>query len=87
MIICVFIFLINHLHFFFFLAFQNVLSGGPRLLRILEHLTLLSAGDLIPYAEALTASMGLLLEDGVSRRILQTVNKLWMVLNTVMPRK
>ncbi|KAK7120569.1 hypothetical protein R3I94_020537 [Phoxinus phoxinus] len=68
-------------------AFQNVLSGGPRLLRILEHLTLLSAGDLIPYAEALTASMGLLLEDGVSRRILQTVNKLWMVLNTVMPRK
>uniref|UniRef100_A0A672KD18 Integrator complex subunit 2 n=1 Tax=Sinocyclocheilus grahami TaxID=75366 RepID=A0A672KD18_SINGR len=68
-------------------AFQNVLSGGPRLLRILEHLTLLSAGDLIPYAEALTASMGLLLEYGVSRRILQTVNKLWMVLNTVMPRK
>ncbi|XP_059400476.1 integrator complex subunit 2-like [Carassius carassius] len=68
-------------------AFQNILSGGPRLLRILEHLTLLSAGDLIPYAEALTASMGLLLEDGVSRRILQTVNKLWMVLNTVMPRK
>uniref|UniRef100_A0A671RR03 Integrator complex subunit 2-like n=1 Tax=Sinocyclocheilus anshuiensis TaxID=1608454 RepID=A0A671RR03_9TELE len=68
-------------------AFQNVLSGGPRLLRILEHLTLLSAGDLIPYAEALTASMGLLLEDGVSRRILQTVSKLWMVLNTVMPRK
>ncbi|KAL0182656.1 hypothetical protein M9458_022031, partial [Cirrhinus mrigala] len=57
------------------------------LLRILEHLTLLSAGDLIPYAEALTASMGLLLEDSVSRRILQTVNKLWMVLNTVMPRK
>ncbi|XP_051972615.1 integrator complex subunit 2-like [Xyrauchen texanus] len=68
-------------------AFQNILSGGPRLLRILEHLTLFSAGDLIPYAEALTASMGLLLEDGVSRRILQTVNKLWMVLNTVMPRR
>uniref|UniRef100_A0A8C1YMX2 Integrator complex subunit 2 n=1 Tax=Cyprinus carpio TaxID=7962 RepID=A0A8C1YMX2_CYPCA len=68
-------------------AFQNVLSGGPGLLRILEHLTLLSAGDLIPYAEALTSSMGLLLEDGVSRRIIQTVNKLWMVLNTVMPRK
>lgn len=68
-------------------AFQNVLSGGPRLLRILEHLTLLSAGDLIPYAEALTANMGLLLEDTVSRRILQTVNKLWMVLNTVMPRR
>ncbi|XP_056593232.1 integrator complex subunit 2 [Triplophysa dalaica] len=68
-------------------AFQSVLSGGPRLLRILEHLTLLSPGDMIPYAEALTANMGLLLEDGVSRRILQTVNKLWMVLNTVMPRK
>ncbi|TRY97168.1 hypothetical protein DNTS_020330, partial [Danionella cerebrum] len=68
-------------------AFQNVLCGGPMLLRILEHLTLLSAGDLIPYAEALTGSMGLLLEDGVSRRILQTVNKLWMVLNTVMPRR
>uniref|UniRef100_A0A8C2GW48 Integrator complex subunit 2 n=1 Tax=Cyprinus carpio TaxID=7962 RepID=A0A8C2GW48_CYPCA len=68
-------------------AFQNVLSGGPGLLRILEHLTLLSASDLIPYAEALTSSMGLLLEDGVSRRIIQTVNKLWMVLNTVMPRK
>uniref|UniRef100_A0A8C2BNK4 Integrator complex subunit 2 n=1 Tax=Cyprinus carpio TaxID=7962 RepID=A0A8C2BNK4_CYPCA len=68
-------------------SFQNVLSGGPGLLRILEHLTLLSASDLIPYAEALTSSMGLLLEDGVSRRIIQTVNKLWMVLNTVMPRK
>ncbi|XP_055064363.1 integrator complex subunit 2 [Misgurnus anguillicaudatus] len=68
-------------------AFQNVLSAGPRLLRILEHLTLLSAGDLIPYAEALTANMGLLLEDAVSRRIQQTINKLWMVLNTVMPRR
>ncbi|XP_051972929.1 integrator complex subunit 2-like [Xyrauchen texanus] len=68
-------------------AFQNIISGGPRLLRILEHLTLLTAGDQIPYAEALTSSMGLLLEDGVSRRVLQTVNKLWMVLNTVMPRR
>lgn len=68
-------------------AFQNILPAGPRLLRILEHLTLLSAGDLIPYAEALTANMGLLLEDAVSRRIQQTINKLWMVLNTVMPRR
>lgn len=57
------------------------------LLHMLEHLTLLSAGDLIPYAETLTDSFSLLLEDGVSRRVLQTVNKLWMVLNTVMPRR
>lgn len=56
-------------------------------MRILEHLTLLSPGDLIPYAEALTASMALLLEPAVPRRILQTLNKLWMGLNTVMPRR
>lgn len=56
-------------------------------MRILEHLTLLSPGDLIPYAEALTASMALLLEPVVPRRILQTLNKLWMGLNTVMPRR
>ncbi|XP_066507111.1 integrator complex subunit 2 isoform X2 [Hoplias malabaricus] len=68
-------------------AFQNVVQSGHMLMRILEHLTLLSAGDLIPYAEALTANMSLLLEEGVSRRVLQTVNKLWMVLNTVMPRR
>ncbi|KAL7846646.1 hypothetical protein SRHO_G00216260 [Serrasalmus rhombeus] len=68
-------------------AFQNVIQSGHRLMRILEHLMLLSAGDLIPYAEALTGSMSLLLEDGVSRRVLQTVNKLWMVLNIVMPRR
>lgn len=68
-------------------AFQNVVQSGHRLMRILEHLTLLSAGDLIPYAEALTTCISLLLEEGVSRRVLQTVNKLWMVLNTVMPRR
>ena len=56
-------------------------------MRILEHLTLLSAGDLMPYAEALTGSLTLLLQPGVPRRILQTLNKLWMVLNTVMPRR
>ncbi|MCI4388170.1 hypothetical protein PGIGA_G00082510 [Pangasianodon gigas] len=68
-------------------AFQNIRQSGHILLQILEYLTLLSAGDLIPYAEALTTSMGLLLEDNTSRRVLQTVNKLWMVLNTVMPRR
>uniref|UniRef100_A0A8C8E325 Integrator complex subunit 2 n=1 Tax=Oryzias sinensis TaxID=183150 RepID=A0A8C8E325_9TELE len=68
-------------------AFQKLPSSSPRLIRILEHLTLLSPGDLIPYAEALTASMALLLEPAVPRRILQTLNKLWMGLNTVMPRR
>uniref|UniRef100_A0A3Q2E6J4 Integrator complex subunit 2 n=1 Tax=Cyprinodon variegatus TaxID=28743 RepID=A0A3Q2E6J4_CYPVA len=68
-------------------AFQKLPSSSPRLMRILEHLTLLSPGDLIPYAEALTASMALLLEPGVPRRLLQTLNKLWMGLNTVMPRR
>lgn len=68
-------------------AFQKLPSGSPRLMRILEHLTLLSPGDLIPYAEALTASTALLLEPAVPRRILQTLNKLWMGLNTVMPRR
>ena len=47
-------------------------------MRILEHLTLLSAGDLMPYAEALTGSLTLLLQPGVPRRILQTLNKLWI---------
>uniref|UniRef100_A0A3Q4ASC6 Uncharacterized protein n=1 Tax=Mola mola TaxID=94237 RepID=A0A3Q4ASC6_MOLML len=73
----------NQLHH----AFQKLPSSSPRLMRILEHLTLLSPGDLIPYAEALTSSMGLLLESAVPRRILQTLNKLWMGLNTVMPRR
>ncbi|XP_062870310.1 integrator complex subunit 2 isoform X2 [Trichomycterus rosablanca] len=68
-------------------AFQNVKQRGHVLLHMLEHLTLLSAGDLIPYAETLTDNFSLLLEDGVSRRVLQTVNNLWMVLNTVMPRR
>uniref|UniRef100_A0A667YAT8 Integrator complex subunit 2 n=1 Tax=Myripristis murdjan TaxID=586833 RepID=A0A667YAT8_9TELE len=68
-------------------AFQKLPSSSPRLMRILEHLTLLSPGDLIPYADALTASMALLLEPAVPRRILQTLNKLWMGLNTVMPRR
>ncbi|KAM4619896.1 integrator complex subunit 2 isoform 2-T2 [Polymixia lowei] len=68
-------------------AFQKLPSSSPRLMRILEHLTLLSPGDLIPYAEALTASTALLLEPAVPRRILQTLNKLWMGLNTVMPRR
>uniref|UniRef100_A0A3B5JZC0 Integrator complex subunit 2 n=1 Tax=Takifugu rubripes TaxID=31033 RepID=A0A3B5JZC0_TAKRU len=68
-------------------AFQKLPSSSPRLMRILERLTLLSPGDLIPYAEALTSSMALLLEPAVPRRILQTVNKLWISLNTVMPRR
>ncbi|KAL4608764.1 integrator complex subunit 2 [Arapaima gigas] len=68
-------------------AFRMLPSSGPRLMQILEYLTLLSASNLIPYAEALTSSMSLLLNNGVSRRVLQTVNKLWMVLNTVMPRR
>lgn len=68
-------------------AFQKLPSSSPRLMRILEHLTLLSPADLIPYAETLTANMALLLEPAVPRRILQTLNKLWMGLNTVMPRR
>uniref|UniRef100_A0A7N8YD75 Integrator complex subunit 2 n=1 Tax=Mastacembelus armatus TaxID=205130 RepID=A0A7N8YD75_9TELE len=68
-------------------AFQKLPSSSHRLMRILEHLTLLSPGDLIPYAEALTSSMALLLEPAVPRRVLQTLNKLWMGLNTVMPRR
>ncbi|KAF7205233.1 integrator complex subunit 2 isoform X2 [Nothobranchius furzeri] len=68
-------------------AFQKLPSSSPRLMRILEYLTLLSPGDLIPYAEALTASMSLLLQPAVPRRLIQTLNKLWMGLNTVMPRR
>ncbi|MBN3272797.1 INT2 protein, partial [Polyodon spathula] len=68
-------------------AFQMVPSNNTRLMQILEHLTLLSASDLIPYVEVLMSNMSRLLSVGVSRRIFQTVNKLWMVLNTVMPRR
>lgn len=46
-------------------------------MQILEHLDLLSASELIPYAEVLTSNMNQLLNSGVPRRILQTVNKLW----------
>ncbi|CAL1573919.1 unnamed protein product [Knipowitschia caucasica] len=68
-------------------AFQKLPSSSPRLMRILEHLTLLPPADLIPYAETLTTSMALLLDPVVPRRIVQTLNKLWMALNTVMPRR
>ncbi|NP_001025696.1 integrator complex subunit 2 [Xenopus tropicalis] len=68
-------------------AFQLLQSNHTHVMQILEHLTLLSASDLIPYAEVITANMIQLLNVGVPRRILQTVNKLWMTLNTVMPRR
>ncbi|KAJ0062010.1 hypothetical protein NL108_014917, partial [Boleophthalmus pectinirostris] len=68
-------------------AFQKLPSSSPRLMRILEQLSLLPPADLIPYAETLTTSMALLLEPSVPRRIVQTLNKLWMALNTVMPRR
>lgn len=68
-------------------AFQKLPSSSPRLMRILEHLSLLPPADLIPYADTLTTSMALLLEPAVPRRIVQTLNKLWMALNTVMPRR
>lgn len=72
---------------FSFPAFSMLPGNHTQLMQILEHLTLLSAGELIPYAEVLTSNMNLLLEAGVPRGILQAVNKLWMVLNTVMPRR
>lgn len=56
-------------------------------MQILEHLTLLSPENLIPYVEVLSASMSLLLEPAVPRCILQAVKKLWVALNTVMPRR
>nr|XP_003227322.3 PREDICTED: integrator complex subunit 2 [Anolis carolinensis] len=68
-------------------AFSTLQGNHTQVLQILEHLTLLSAGELIPYAGALTANMNQLLFPGVPRRILQTVNRLWMALNTVMPRR
>ncbi|XP_074869941.1 integrator complex subunit 2 isoform X2 [Carettochelys insculpta] len=68
-------------------AFSMLPGNHTQVMQILEHLTLLSAGELIPYAEVLTSNMNQLLNAGVPRRILQTVNKLWMVLNTVMPRR
>ncbi|XP_014808777.1 PREDICTED: integrator complex subunit 2 isoform X2 [Calidris pugnax] len=68
-------------------AFSMLPGNHTQLMQILEHLTLLSAAELIPYAEVLTSNMNCLLNTGVPRRILQTVNKLWMVLNTVMPRR
>ncbi|XP_053131203.1 integrator complex subunit 2 isoform X1 [Hemicordylus capensis] len=65
-----------------------VLQGNhTEALQILEHLTLLSAGELIPYAEALMSNMSRLLYPGIPRRVLQTINRLWMALNTVMPRR
>ncbi|KAJ7422147.1 integrator complex subunit 2 [Willisornis vidua] len=68
-------------------AFSMLPGNHTQLMQILEHLTLLSAGELIPYAEVLTSNMNRLLEAGVPRGILQAVNRLWMVLNTVMPRR
>ncbi|XP_061461126.1 integrator complex subunit 2 isoform X2 [Rhineura floridana] len=68
-------------------AFSGLQGNHTQVLQILEHLTLLSAGELIPYAEALTSNMNRLLYPGIPLRILQTTNRLWMALNTVMPRR
>ncbi|XP_029467424.1 integrator complex subunit 2 isoform X1 [Rhinatrema bivittatum] len=68
-------------------AFSMLPASQTQVMQILEHLTLLCASELIPYAEVLTLNMSRLLNAGVPRRILQTVGRLWMVLNTVMPRR
>ncbi|XP_030078084.1 integrator complex subunit 2 [Microcaecilia unicolor] len=68
-------------------AFSMLPVNHTQVMQILEPLTLLSASELIPYAEVLTLNMSCLLNAGVPRRILQTVSRLWMILNTVMPRR
>ncbi|XP_069471190.1 integrator complex subunit 2 isoform X1 [Ambystoma mexicanum] len=68
-------------------AFSMLSINHIPVMQILEHLTLLCASKLIPYAEVLASNMSQLLNVGVPRRILQTVNRLWMLLNTVMPRR
>ncbi|XP_078535944.1 integrator complex subunit 2 isoform X1 [Lissotriton helveticus] len=68
-------------------AFSMLSINHVPVMQILEHLTLLCASELIPYAEVLTSNMSQLLSSSVPRRILQTVNRLWMQLNTVMPRR
>ncbi|XP_069766628.1 integrator complex subunit 2 [Narcine bancroftii] len=68
-------------------AFQMTSANYTQLMQILEDLTLLSASELIPFAEALMLDLYKLLEPGVPRQILQTVNQLWRLLNTVMPRR
>ncbi|KAG8122637.1 hypothetical protein E2320_018122 [Naja naja] len=68
-------------------AFSALQGNHTQVLQILEHLTLLSAAELIPYAEVLTSNMHQLFHPGVPRRILQAVNRIWMALNMVMPRR
>ncbi|XP_041052827.1 integrator complex subunit 2 isoform X3 [Carcharodon carcharias] len=68
-------------------AFQMASTNYTQLMQTLEDLTLLSASELIPFAEALMLDLYRLLDADVPRRILQTVNQLWMLLNTVMPRR
>ncbi|XP_072099646.1 integrator complex subunit 2 isoform X1 [Mobula birostris] len=68
-------------------AFQVASGNYTQLIQILEDLTLLSASELIPFAEALMLDLYKLLEPGVPRQILQIVNQLWRLLNTVMPRR
>lgn len=88
LVVCIELYVKHHLYNLFNLSAFSVLQGNHlQALQILEHLTLLSVGELIPYAEALTSNMNQLLYPGIPRRILQTVNRLWMALNTVMPRR
>ncbi|GCB73512.1 hypothetical protein scyTo_0002591 [Scyliorhinus torazame] len=68
-------------------AFQMVSTNYTQLMQTLEDLMLLSASELIPFAEALMLDLYRLLNADVPRRILQIVNQLWMLLNTVMPRR
>lgn len=70
-----------------FTAFNRISVTGTELLLYLEQLSCVQPADLLPFADVLVANLPSVLLTSVPRRITDLVRKLWIRLNTVMPRR
>ncbi|CAK8692806.1 unnamed protein product [Clavelina lepadiformis] len=67
---------------------KSIVNPAPALMHLqtLSHPNI-SAEDVIPFADALTSGLPFILDDKVSRRVHQEAQKLWLKLNSIVPRK
>ncbi|XP_074643073.1 integrator complex subunit 2-like [Tubulanus polymorphus] len=68
-------------------AFMCVTDCPIKILLLLKKLLGMAISDMVPYAEVITNNLLKLLEPDVPRRVLDLVCKVWIRLNTVMPRR
>ena len=71
----------------YFVELENVEMYGAELLMQLSKLTVMPANKLTAYADAVVGSLPLLLDQGVPRKILMLCSKIWMKLNSIIPRQ